>query len=231
MYKIPFNRDERGSFTIESAIVFPVIFFVTIIFIFLSLYVYQKVQLYYLANQVAERAAFVWNNSHKDPITGEINGPSGVITPDNTKEFLSNKHRDGLYWRAGEIINILFNRSDSPAKSELAFQSGNQPSSEGGSTIGTKLSRMIKSGMIPEGVSGTITYSNYVVKRSIEVELSNPLKLPSMLERYFGDTVKAQASSTITEPVEFIRNIELVRFYGNKIVKKHSKGYVGNLFK
>ncbi|WP_025026473.1 TadE/TadG family type IV pilus assembly protein [Caldalkalibacillus mannanilyticus] len=217
-----FRKDERGSFTIEAAIIFPVIFFVTIMFIIFSLYIYQKVQLYYIANQMAERAAYVWSNSHKDPITGEIQGASGAITPDNTKEFLNRNQRDGLYWRVGELLGIVYGavtRTESPAQTAMNFSKGSAVGASS-SKSGEKLTRIIDSGMLPAGVSGNITYKNYVVYRSIEVELSNPLKLPPFLEKIVGNSVKAQATSTITEPVEFIRNVEFVRMY-SKRVKKH----------
>ena len=87
------RRHEHGSFTIEASLVFPIIFILMLIFLFFSIVVYQRVTIYYVASQAAERVAFTWNNSYKDPITGD---------------FLSGNN-DGLYWRLtnDNILDVL----------------------------------------------------------------------------------------------------------------------------
>ncbi len=64
--------DQRGSFTVESSLVFPIVFIVTLLVIFASLFFYQKATLYYTAATLADRTAYQWNHSF---------------------------HNDGLYWR------------------------------------------------------------------------------------------------------------------------------------
>lgn len=78
--------DEQGSFTIEATLVFPTVFLVVIALLFFSMYSYQKVLVYYQASTTTERAAFMWNNSHRNGTTGALQG-----------DTMNNN--DGLYWR------------------------------------------------------------------------------------------------------------------------------------
>src|SRR5699024_10110156 len=88
-----FNREEKGSFTIETTLIFPTIFIITIIIIFLSIVIYEKVVVYQKAYVVAERIAFTWDNSKK-----EINNGSFA-----ENEYTSMSGMDGLYWRTNQI--------------------------------------------------------------------------------------------------------------------------------
>jgi|GEM_PF-6362157 len=60
-----FYKNEQGSFTLEASLVFPFIFFITLLFLYLSLMLYQKVILYYSSSIVVERLAMNWSNSYK----------------------------------------------------------------------------------------------------------------------------------------------------------------------
>ncbi len=87
-------KHEQGSFTIEAALVFPTIFILTLGLLFFSLYIHLNVYTYYKASVAAERAAFSWNNSHRDPASGEID--MDYIRTNN----------DGLYWRTADALSL-----------------------------------------------------------------------------------------------------------------------------
>ncbi len=78
-----FIREEKGYFTLESTLVFPVVLLITVALMFFSLYVFQQATLYARASITADRAAFSWDNSYKNPLTGA---------------YYIGRH-DGLYWR------------------------------------------------------------------------------------------------------------------------------------
>lgn len=82
--------DEQGSFTLEASLVFPIILIVTMALIFFGVYIYMNVYCYGMAQLATERAAFTWNNSHRDPVTG---------TMDMNLINQTGIYNDGLYWR------------------------------------------------------------------------------------------------------------------------------------
>ena len=194
---------EKGSFTIEASLIFPVIFILTVLLIFISIYIYEKVTLYYAASQAAERAAYYWNNSHQDPVTGE---------------FSLNEY-DGLYWRMNDdriiegLLNIVSN------KPSLTIQL-NDLSGSNDELARKKLIRT--AGTIAKEIQGTITYQNHLLERKIIVELESPLKIPAFVGNLIGHIIKAKAEATVTDPVEFIRTVDLLRYY-EQIFSQHKE--------
>lgn len=83
-----FIKDRRGSFTLEASIMFPILLILTILFIFFSLIIYEKVTLQYKANQIASRMAQTWSSSTMDWETGKMEDDDYVTM-----------NGDGLYWR------------------------------------------------------------------------------------------------------------------------------------
>lgn len=210
-----FKKDERGSFTIEATIVFPVIFITTIIFIFFSLYMYQKVTLYYVATQAAERAAFVWDNSHKDPITGVLADPTA---------------HDGIYWRLfnDNITNVVTSHFGAPLT--VTFEAANKGSvSAGGSLPQKKLGKIAQT--IPSGISGDIVFDNQFISREVTVTLNKPIRAPSFVLKALGtEEVRVSANAKIIEPAQYVRNVDYTVNYfypklaGDKgLIKKYLK--------
>lgn len=205
-----FKRSEKGSFTIESTLIFPIIFFLTVSFLFISIFMYQKVTLFYIASQAAERTAYNWNNSYKEATTGDFQmGES-----------------DGLYWRLTDdrLLDILFGLSNQYVPSHISLDS---PTSSN-ELPKQKLQRMASK--IPNGIEGKLIYQNSIYNRSIIVELESPIKIPSFVSNLIGDKINARASAHVHDPVEFIRTVDLVLNYadmlkeqGGKILKKQKE--------
>ena len=63
-------RDQKGSFILESSLVFPSIFVAILILLFFCLYLYQNAALGQVAAVAAERSAYSWDNSYRKPLTG-----------------------------------------------------------------------------------------------------------------------------------------------------------------
>lgn len=187
-------REAKGSFTIESSLIVPIIFIITLVLIFGSLFFYQKAGLYYIASTVADRTAYVWDNSYKDARTGEF-------------ELGQN---DGLYWRLShDSVSDMFGFIVQNDPSTFKFPEQNTEIGLSGPL--KKLQNGAK--QLTEGLTGTLTYTHHLLDRRVKVELQSWFHLPLFAEAYLPDIIHAEASSGIVEPVEFIRSIDLVSTY------------------
>jgi hypothetical protein len=191
-------KNEQGSFTIEASLVMPIVMLSTIILLFLGLYVYQKVYVQQLARTVAEQTANNWDNSHKDPTTGNF----------NPGEY------DGLYWRlTGDSVSDLFGFivSNAPTTVQIpSLPSGSQNLAEKKLAVGASV--------LPKGLTGTAVYTNHLVDRKVTVNLNKPFHMPKLIFDWGGsDTVHADANSHVVEPVELIRLTDITRTYISSI--------------
>lgn len=194
--KRSFTKDDSGNFTVEASMIFPMILIITMCLIFFSLVVYYKSILQFEANRIADKVAFVWNNSSKDVHTGAFNQ-------------YTTQNGDGLYWRLTSN-NILQN---------FGLNIGGESAA-----VDKKLHRNLVD-EIPGAISGSVEFKNKLFRNYVEVKLEQPLKLPSMVTDLFKmDVMEASAARTITEPVEFIRNTDFV-IYVYKDIEKY-QGYI-----
>lgn len=92
MYILPFikklKQDNRGNFTIEASLIFPILLIMIILFVVFSIVIYERVTLQYQANKVVSQLAHSWGSSSMNVNTGEM-GEDGYVT----------ENGDGLYWR------------------------------------------------------------------------------------------------------------------------------------
>lgn len=187
------KKSEAGNFTLEASLLFPIILMLTISLVFFSLIIYEKVVIHHRAQLIADRMAYVWNNSSRDPVTGAFS----VYTSDTSSD-------DGLYWR-------LFG-NNFLSKFGLHF---------GGSDalINKKISRAQKR-WLPKNSEEQIQFKNTVAGGYIKVRIKEPLHLPSSIEKLFGiHHVETTAKSSINDPVEFIRNTDFVYHYAQQLLK------------
>ncbi|MNI75318.1 hypothetical protein D3C73_1314580 [compost metagenome] len=69
---------------------------------------------------------------------------------------------------------------------------------------------------LPSGMSGIMEFSNRMLFRKVTVSLERLVPMVP-LERVIGDvTQKTKAEAYIVDPVEWIRTVDLVRYYGAK---------------
>ncbi|XEC93844.1 TadE/TadG family type IV pilus assembly protein [Paenibacillus tarimensis] len=192
-------RGEEGSFTLESSLVFPMIFILTLAMLLMSLYVYQKVILYHISSAAADRTAFNWGNSHRSADTGQA--PDGSY--------------DGLYWRVSDddMLESFFGVGKSEERAVIRMPNAGTRD-EGRSLPERKLSAA--SAWIPVSYAGEIAYEQGALVRKISVKLRHAISL-SPLEALIGRSEpNSRAQSAVVDPPEFIRNVELVRYYSGK---------------
>lgn len=207
IYKRPFVITVRrffdghsGQFTIEASLTLPIILIATLLLIFLSLFAYQQASVHYTAALTADRTAYIWDNSRKDPVTGSV----GL------------GQTDGLYWRLtnDHVMNLFsFLLPIAPVSVQL-------PTSgpvTGQSGPAGKLSRA--AGSLPEQLRGEIDYTNHGFLRYIRVALEKKFHVPSLARKWWGKEADVETSSQsyIIDPIETIRLTDLTRTFIGEI--------------
>ncbi|MBM0066638.1 TadE/TadG family type IV pilus assembly protein [Alkalicoccobacillus gibsonii] len=196
-----FKEDESGSFTLEASLLFPAILIATMMLIFFSMIIFYKSVLQFEANRIADQVAYVWNNSSKDVETGEF------------VEYTT-ENGDGLYWRLTD--------------NNFLQQFGLSGSDDSGLANKKKREHLAKE--IPGLTEATVSYNNSLLNSTITVSLEKPMPLPSSVTTMFGtNLMEAKATRSVTEPVEVIRNTEVVVYFGGKI--KEYYGYIEKFMK
>lgn len=196
-----FYGDERGSFTIEANIVFPLIFLITLLLVFAALFFYQKTVLYYTATTVAERTAHIWDNSFKDPITGA---------------HRYDEH-DDLYWRwtqdrVSDMFGFIHTRSPETVHLPQQTDVGNT-----GDEAGVRYKLLVAAKQLKPHVTGTVMYSHRILQRSVQVSLERSMGMPGFTKPFLSDEMNVEADASVIDPVEFIRTVSLIESYAKQL--------------
>ncbi|WP_245640141.1 TadE family protein [Paenibacillus dakarensis] len=201
---ISLNRNRRrlwkssdGSFTVEASFVLPIVLLVTAMLLFLCLYVYQKSFLVQASSAASERTAFIWDNSKKDAHTGRM----------------AEGNYDPLYWRLTDdrLLASLFSLGSESSSPTITI-----PNTASDSDLPfVKMTKGAES--VPDGMEGEMKYDNKVLLRKVSTTLSWPASI-APLEKVIsgGADLEVSSHSFIADPVEFIRTVELMRYYGSK---------------
>ncbi|MUT68068.1 TadE/TadG family type IV pilus assembly protein [Paenibacillus sp. NEAU-GSW1] len=194
--------EEKGGFSLESAIVLPTVLTLILTFILFGIYMYQKVMLYYSASVTAERTAFSWDNSNRESRSG----------------MLANGQYDSLYWRLSEnhALVSLFGLSADDSSALLTLPSAGDRS---GLTLPSRKLDGGSQWLSTAGnlnAEGQIAYLPSLLKPQVEVKLKQPVSLAPLEAMLGKKEPKSAASAVIVDPVEFIRTVDLVRYYNYK---------------
>jgi hypothetical protein len=178
----------------EATMIFPLVMLSTVALLFLGLFVYQRVSMEQLAQNVAERAAYVWDNSYKDARTGNFNPVQ----------------HDGLYWRItqdsiSDLFGFLVSNSETVVELPRA-SSGSMNLSE---------RKLINAAMLLlPGLTGRLTYTNHGFDRKVTATLQQLFHRPEFISKWLsGNKVQAHAVNRVVEPVELIRITDMTRTY------------------
>ncbi|WP_438432874.1 hypothetical protein [Gorillibacterium sp. sgz500922] len=192
-----FLNKQEGSVTLEAAMVYPLILLLTFLLLFIALSVWRTSELELRADAAAERAAFNWDNSYRDPVTGAYPVPE----------------RDGLYWRLslGEISS-LFRLSGNSSGKLAVPASGN-----GGLTLNQR-KLYVQAKTLSADIGGELTYRSSLLERSVQADLHRDAGIPSFLVSLMPDRqTRGAAVSYIAEPAEFLRNLDLLTGYASRL--------------
>ncbi|WP_127530562.1 pilus assembly protein [Paenibacillus kobensis] len=199
-------KEESGSYTLEATLVLPIILIIVAVMLLFTGYSYEKTVLYGAAVVTSERTAFLWDNSNRDVQSGNA----------------AADQYDGLYWRIGEdgMLQSLFGLSGSDrgeASRIIEADRSGEAEEEGDDSLAErKLARSSALLSDVDRLQGEIRYDRGTVTRRITTMLRLSGDAP-LLARWLGRSEPgSSAASVIVEPTEFIRTIDLVRYYTSK---------------
>ncbi|RAP77064.1 pilus assembly protein [Paenibacillus montanisoli] len=176
----------------------------------LGMYTYQKVVLYTVASLTAERAAFRWDNSYRDAVSGM--GKTGEY--------------DGLYWRLADngVLQSLFEMG-SGSQGGISLTIREAVDEDNGRTAQSLPQKKLgnQADRVMQPLEGTIEYDGGLQQR-IKIKLRKPLSVP-VLDSLLGHSEpRALSAAVIVDPVELIRNVDLVRYYAGKFAGQSGRG-------
>lgn len=182
----------------EASLVLPIVLMVTVLLLFLCLYIYQQSMLVQASAAASERTAYSWDNSHKFAATGSV----------------EQGQYDSLYWRLTDdnVVGTLFGLAGGDSTRSITLPEGE---AEGGKLPELK---MFKGGTaVPASMAGEMRYTNQLLIRKVTTSLNEQVSL-TPLSRILDDggQIKVSAQSIVVDPVEFIRTVDLMRYYGSK---------------
>ncbi|MDQ0060961.1 hypothetical protein J2T15_000566 [Paenibacillus harenae] len=198
-------RCENGSFTLESAIVMPLLLATIMLFIVFGMYIYQKVIVYYAASSTAERAAFGWDNSNRDARSG----------------MLAKPEYDGLYWRIGDnqMLQSLFGLAGGGGDAQVELSGNQSDANDSGQSGGLPERKLMQASSWLRGeemnYKGELSFAHGLLQNKVQVKLKQPLSFPQDRQEggWLSREPKTVAAAKVVDPVEFIRNVDLVRYY------------------
>ncbi|PWW02492.1 TadE-like protein [Paenibacillus cellulosilyticus] len=214
MKRKKFTSEDSGSFTLEATLVFPILLLVIVIVILFVCYIYEKAVLYGAASVTSEQTAFLWDNSYRNANTG----------------LAGEGDYDGLYWRIkdDELVQSLFGLSEGDEADAMipigdsASSAPTSSTSDAGSLTELKLKRTTQH---LEGVMiGENRYKRKLTSRFVETALRTPMESNVLSSRIDHYEQASMASSIIVDPAEFIRTVDLVRYYTSKLGSSENTG-------
>ena len=192
-------KSSRGSYIIEATIIMPVIMIILFMLIFFAMFIYQKYILMDTAVYVARQAAATWNNSDKDFHTGGVNN-------NNIR-----KYNDGLYWRVfkdGSFTNSLPSGKLQQDKVAKLMETVDRKLSAG-------LYKVRDSEIVINYKEGFLLNT----QRKITVTITQDIIIPfAWVRDIVNEEVTVSATAVVGEPVEHIRNVNLIEKYVQEAV-------------
>jgi Flp pilus assembly pilin Flp len=188
-------RNEKGNYTVEAALLLPIIAILVIGLLFGILLSLQSSLTYITANQSSERMAHTWDNSYKNPVTGMF----------TLFEY------DPLYWRwsDGSALSWFGLSADDVSDTVQYPVETRQEAAE------RLTRRKLSTGadLWPQAYRGKGAYEAAVLAKTVDVHAQVPFRAPQLLSLSWGDRLGGSSEEIITEPAEYIRNIELALAY------------------
>lgn len=189
-------KSNKGSTTIEAALIFPVIFLTIITLIYVSVFLYEQAYVKSLADRAAERGAAIWKNPESDMYISLV----------KLGDF---KYNDP-YWR---LIDL--NKSSKEKKiGEYIKKSLDEYS--------ILRSRDKEGPMNTTDIEFSAEVKNYIVYKKLTVTVDKKFKLPvgnGLAFLGIDNTIKISAKSEalVNEPAEFIRSTDLAIDMGKRV--------------
>ncbi|MCX8129533.1 MAG: hypothetical protein N3I35_05455 [Clostridia bacterium] len=209
------KHNNKGSSTIETALVIWVIIIVLASLIYSFLIINQKMLLTKTAGYISQQGAAIWDDSRKDIYTGAIHGKGNA------------RNMADLYYHI--LDDSLLTGRKIRRKLDMLKKTKHTGGYSRGSSQDQKLFRIeealvkeLSKGLLrPSATYYSIDFSNMAIQRKITVNLSQEVRIPfGRLKEVFNGkefiTLTGEGTAVIAEPEEYIRNIDLIIEYTDK---------------
>lgn len=195
-----FLANKRGSFTIEAIIIMSTIIFVLFLLCFSFMLMYQKMLITKTASFVAQEAADSWSQGNglyyriSDGSASSSKLIKGSVTAEKINEILPNKEKN---CNTGKV-----ERTQENAFTQLFKRMGKV-----------------------EETNVEIAYNNGFILREVKVHITQEIKIPlGHLKKFFDGkstvTLEAESIAIVTDPAEYIRDVDLAMECAVKIKEK-----------
>jgi len=204
-------RDERGVFSLEASLVLPLVCTVVLVMIIGSVYMYQIIVVQYISQTTADRTAFIWDQHEHDFATGRITSTDeyGIYHSDMLFRFISKVVRIDDYTQKTTV-----NMDDNAISNEKT----NDQKTGAARLIESKLKQAVQflsSGTL--SLKGEISYYPSYLLPSVEVALQQNVTPMYWSGQLLFPSPQFSAQSNVVSPTDFIRGIDLIRYYSTKL--------------
>jgi hypothetical protein len=204
------HKYERGSYTVEISIVFPLVVLAVLALLFSFLYMQQKAYLVSAASFAAQQGAELWRDSRRNIENGELIGTG-------TENSYGYRILDNLLLSRKTFEGYLKEEKGADGKSKLVLimDVGNNLPGQKVALIGEALCRRIENTALkPEKTRVKLIYSNNGLRGRLSVEIMQEINVPlGGIKKFFDGketlTLSGESTASVTEPAEYIRNIDL----------------------
>jgi len=198
------KTNNRGSYTVEAAIVFSVIIIVLSCLVLSFMLMYHKVLLTKTAGSAAQKAAAMWTQGDNlyDGIFGDQWGEKkysetvqGAVDLEIRRAQLQSELDSGLLGRE-----------------EIKYKAGQL-------AVYRELSRIVRK---PESTTVNFNYKRHLLAGEIIVTITQEMKIPFGSLKYYFDgkdtlTLIGTGTAAVVQPAEYVRNVDLVLEYAGKL--------------
>lgn len=185
---------ERGSLTIETAIIFSIVFFMVIALIYTAMLMYQYAYLQSLASKAAQRGAAIYPESCKDMFTGSIYVSDMLVT--DPYDSIFNSQKDTKDSKVGNYIKTQ-------VSTYSLFEQG-QP----------KITVESMNYIFYQKIRVT-------VRADYKLPAGNLLKVFGLSSSF---PVTASSEAVVDNPAEFIRNTDFISETASGIISEANSG-------
>lgn len=209
-------KDNKGSFTVEAAIIMSTILMVLFAVMFAFMLLYQNIVLLYSANYAATQGSLIWVSNSTDIETGQATYEKKGI-----REY---------YYRIFDRSEQL-TRTINVSEEQKEYQKPDSRKDIKLHMIMDAVEKGVrKNAYFEEPIEVLVELDSNLFSKTITVELTQKVNIPFLgLVKYLGGNeefaLKARSSSNVSEPAEYIRNIDLGVEYLHKLSE-----YVGEKF-
>lgn len=195
LFRRLYLKPNRGSMTIEAALIVPAVIISLIVLVYICLMLYQQAYIKSLANTAAERGAAVWANPSKDMYLEFID-----------RESIGNT---SLYWRIGEFL------SGKEKQKKYEIVNGFVLSNISKYSVFDKDRGKMTLKYTDNKLNVKCDLADYVIYKKLKVTIEEEYTLPiSNMLNSFGFNlefkISASSESVVNDPVEFVRNTDFV---------------------